>query len=370
MMKRFIMRQRAPTRGSGVTLKQVAQRADCTVSVASTVLNSARGSTRVSTDLRERVERCAAELGYVGNYHAQALRVGRSYTVGLLFGTVEASLRHSRFFLSIMEGVDRQVRSQGSDLLLIGPSSSESDLERGLRYLQQGRIDALVIPGMIYAYWMPQVATLDSRIVVALPPDTANHPYVTVDLAPGIHEAIQHLAEQGHQRLLWIGPSAKDSDAAFRESLVRTTAAESGLEVCSLRQSLTLENGEGTEAQIAAAHASIADYLLQTYFYNDALPTAIIAYNEILGIGVCAALAEAGLRVPDDLSVIAFDDIVADVVYPPMTVVSLRLQEIGAAAARLALEMAESASAAQPLPAPLPARLIVRSSTAPPRRKP
>lgn len=356
-------RQAQPRSPVVTTLRQVAQRAGCAVSAVSTVLNGARGSTGVSAAVRQRIEQCAQELGYEANYHAQALRAGRAATIGLLLGPGDGATVHARFFAPIMAGVEAGVRQAGSDLLLVGPSETESELDRGLRYCRQGRVDALVIPGLVYHGQLERIARAAAPIAVALAQAPPGHPMVSIAEGAGVRQAMEHLAEWEHREVVWLGLSVAGAERSpDRAALVQALAATTGL-AC---RTVTIPIGGPDElleiaGWVDAAHARFAAHL-----QAEGPPSAVIAYNELCALGVYAALAEARLRVPEDVSVIGFDDITANVALPPMTVVSLQLREVGLAAADLALELASGPGARPRLAGrdlPVPTQLVVRRST-------
>ncbi|HSV72458.1 MAG TPA: LacI family DNA-binding transcriptional regulator [Chthonomonadales bacterium] len=351
---------------NGVTLRRIAQRAGCAVSVVSTVLNGARGNTGVSDDLRRRVQRCAEELDYEANYHARALRVGRAATIGLVYQPGDGSALHERFFTPLMAGVEQAVRAAGSDLLVVGPSGDEAELDRGLHYCRQGRVDALVAPGLVYSARMQWLDSWDAPIAVALSQVPTRHPLVVIDERPGIAEAVRHLASMGHRELLWIGLATDGEERDHdRAATLRAEAEAAGLRVRRAAVDLPSDCPDEIEAWLEVAEAGALRLL-----DGSPLPTAIVAYNELVASGACAALAGRGLRVPRDVSVVGFDDITACVASPPMTVVSLGLRQVGATAAALALEMAGDPDARRRLAGQsvaVPTRLVVRRSTGPAR---
>jgi LacI family transcriptional regulator len=359
----MVMGRRLQPRAPAATLKQIAQRAGCAVSAVSTVLNGARGSTGVSAAVRQRIEQCAQELGYEANYHAQALRAGRAATIGLLLGPGAGPTVHARFFAPIMAGVEAGVRQAGSDLLLVGPSEAESELERGLRYCRQGRIDALVVPGLVYHGQMERIARADAPIAVALAQAPPGHPTVSIAEEPGIRQAMEHVAERRHREVIWLDLTVAGAERTpDRAAGVQALAATAGL-AC---RTVTIPIGNPDKLLEIAGWVDAAHACFSAHLQAEAPPTAVIAYNELCALGAYAALAEAGLRVPEDVSVIGFDDITADVALPPMTVVSLQLREVGLAAAALALALASGAGAWQRLAGQIvsvPAQLVVRSST-------
>jgi LacI family transcriptional regulator len=289
-------------------------------------------------------------------------------TLGLLLDPPTQNEIGRAFLRALSEGVEMEARHRGYDFLVLGPTAENEVFERGLAYGQEGRADALVAPGAKPAlagfdtsrFSVPLVLLTDDRHGTGLP-------WVGLDEGPGIREAVRHLAELGHRRLLWLSLEGKQGDVAPKRRDALTEAARA--EGVSLTGRL-LPAPEGAEADTFAGYIGHCRRA-----FLDALPglagsfTGIFCYNEAVGFGITAALIESGLRVPRDISVVGFDDICAHFSTPAMTVVSHMLPEIGARGAALALEMAGSGRPPAEFRGRrelVPARLVVRASTAAP----
>jgi DNA-binding LacI/PurR family transcriptional regulator len=174
---------------------------------------------------------------------------------------------------------------------------------------------------------------------------------------------MEHVAERRHREVIWLDLTVAGAERTpDRAAGVQALAATAGL-AC---RTVTIPIGNPDKLLEIAGWVDAAHACFSAHLQAEAPPTAVIAYNELCALGAYAALAEAGLRVPEDVSVIGFDDITADVALPPMTVVSLQLREVGLAAAALALALASGAGAWQRLAGQIvsvPAQLVVRSST-------
>jgi LacI family transcriptional regulator len=177
-------------------------------------------------------------------------------------------------------------------------------------------------------------------------------PCVVTDNRRGMRRAAAHLAELGHRRITYVaGPAASWADA-MRWCSLREAAAELGLQARRIGPCPpVVEGGTRAAAELARSPA-----------------TAVIAYNDLMAIGVIRALTAAGVRVPPDVSVVGFDNIfAAQLVTPALTTVAAPLHAMGYAAVRNLLAHTRGARTTSREPIRLPSRLVVRSSTAAPR---
>jgi LacI family transcriptional regulator len=349
-----------------VTLKQIADRAGCSVTAVSKALNGARGSASVGPETQSRVLRIAAELGYTPNYLARALQRGRTDTLGLVCQFGEAGLHHNDFWAPLIQGIQGRARQAQQDVLIIGADRGHDEVQRGLEQLRQRRFDALIVPALMYGFHLPDLEAADGPIVYAATTRSGAHPAVGTDEAPGIVAACRHLADLGHRRLLWLPTTVGGAllDPA-RDAAVRAAAASQGLAL-SVRavDEDQIADRHGTAGYIAGCRAQLADLAADA---GDV--TAVMAYSERVALALCAEVNAAGRRVPDDLSVIGFDDLHAHIAQPPLTVVSQRLRAVGERAAELALELAHGSRPAADYAGRvelLPSKLVVRVSTGPP----
>jgi DNA-binding LacI/PurR family transcriptional regulator len=268
-------------------LKEIAEAVGCSKSAVSAVLNQSKSTVNVSAATRARIEAAAKRLGYKPDYHAQVLAKGRASVVGLVLDDTSRLMAEGYFWAQFIAGVEDRVRRAGNDLLLIGPTSGETDLERGIRHMQRRQVDALIVPWLMYKNQLQALEKLEGPIVFAYAFEDIPFPIVSDNARPGVHAAVRHLAGLGHKRILWVGleqngqpqwPIRRDS---FREGCREVAAT--GLEWAITEQPeekfSTIENlTESARKQFAA-------------FLPRAEPfTAIVAYNELIAIGISQAL--------------------------------------------------------------------------------
>ncbi len=300
-------------------IKDVAARAGVSIATVSHVLNGTRG-TRPET--RERVLAAIEELGYSQNQAARNLARGRSSLLGLIISDIR-----NPFFPDITSGFQEQALAHSMDALVL---NTNYDAQRTLNAVR--RLVGLQVAGVavLTSQVDPAVAELLPQAGIAavyldLGRVGRNISNVVVDYEHGISEALGHLAELGHRNIGYIGgplqlPSAQLRRRAFMESAVSKGIAPARV----IDSDFTVRGG----------YQACAEMLGQ------GRPTAIMAGNDLSAIGVLHCAYDAGLRVPEELSVVGFDDIVfAEYTQPALTTVAVPRIEIGQAAFRALWQM-------------------------------
>jgi LacI family transcriptional regulator len=345
-------------------LVDVAQRAGVSICTVSKILNHEGGVRAYSDECVARVREAAQELGYRRNYHAQALQTGRSDALGMVMPSPSADyILRNGFLAAMIASLDVSTRKAGYHFVLIGPHGQQDVLDAAGQFLDEGRVDGLIVPGMV----CPDVRhtgleSSDSPIVLIDYSDKTSLPVINIDNDAGIRRAVRHVHELGHRRVLWVGPKRKVHRAvAERRSAFWDETTRRGIEA----QEQLLEHPRGREEgrpeEVAAAREAATAALR-----GDFNPTAIVCYHETMALGVYAAAYEAGLRIPDDISIVGFDDVYAQVVYPPMTVVSHMLAQVSREATLLIADMigdADAWQAARGRRIVIEPELVVRGST-------
>ncbi len=335
-----------------VTLKQIAEQAGCAVSIVSTVINGAQGNTKAGPELREKVMTIAQNLGYEVNYHAQGLRKQKASAIGLVLPP-ERQETIPNLHTQMIAGVSGMTRAKGNDLILIGPVAAERELQRGIRYVNQKRVDALIVPGLTYQPGFAELEEAGIPAVVAISRVVPNLPRVDIDYPPGIVGAAKHLVDLGHREILWLAPDI--SNIVDRGNVLGEALRDRSVE---LKQCRYPEKGRGEGDGREHAAQAFAEYL-----ESNPMPTAVVAYNELNAAGIYAYCLEHGIHIPRDLSVIGIDDVFGNLTTPPMTVISLNFYEVGRRAAALAMEL--DGKAGKNRSEFIPTRLVLRQSTGP-----
>jgi LacI family transcriptional regulator len=354
-MKPIAKAARSKRDGRGpVTMDDVARAVGVSKSSVSRALNGVRSG--VTPEVAERVLRAVEELGYVPNAIAASLKHQRTKTVGLILPDVG-----NPFFALVAAGIEAELSGAGYTLL-IANTANDHDRETSLtRTLLERQVDALLVAST--GPTGPHLRLAMDRGVHVVLLDT--HPRrlttdcVMVDNRRGAGDATRHLLSLGHTDIGVVsGLLANDSSAAERLDGVKRALAAAGLK---LRPRRCVSGDYG----MASAERGTKELLA-----SRDRPTALFVTNNLMTIGALRAIAELGLLVPDDLSLVGFDDMDwYPVANPPITAVAQPAYEIGAQAARRLLLRIRSRRQLKPEKILLPTELIVRASTAPPRER-
>jgi len=336
--------------GNGdATLEAVALKAGVSRATVSRVVN---GSTRVDPDTRKAVERAIRQLEYIPNRAARSLVTRRTDSVGLVIPEPTTRLFGDPFFPGLIRGINAVLREVDQILVLLTPESVQD--ERHLeRYLTSGHLDGAMLvslhgedplPGLLRERGVPVV--VGGRPGASNPVDS-----VDVDNVQGARHAVRHLIGLGRRRILTItGPrdmtAAQDRVAGYREAL-----AEAGI---TPDASLELEGQFDQATARDVVERAIAG---QTRF------DAVFAQSDAMALGAMSAIRRAGMRVPEDVAVVGFDDsALALSSDPPLTSVRQPIEEMGREMARALLAQVGH-SRPVPRSVVLATELIVRGSS-------
>jgi DNA-binding LacI/PurR family transcriptional regulator len=349
-----------------ITLHDVALAAEVSVGTASKVLRHGAKRYRISESCRERVLAVSRKLGYRPNRLARSLQSGRGYAIGSLLGSLAQSLENAHLWGAMNAGMTAAALDHGYQVVSLGARCGQSPIQSGLEALDERRIDGLVVPPFsLTPALVKQLEARQAPIVLMAYPKPTRVPVVEVDDTVGVIRVVEHLISLGHWRFLWVGPGdARDYYEKRRRTAFQAVMDVQGIKAHMIGVGYSLSRLTRKEDQIEATWAklrSLPDGGLQK-------ATAVVAYNEAVALGVYAAAAELGIRIPDDLSVASFDDFYAAVAWPPLTVVSLMMDKFGALAVETILEMLSNPTAWSKLRGSrrqIPCELILRKSTGP-----
>lgn len=311
-----------------VTLTDVARRANLSPSAVSFVLNGREG-TRLSEDARERALAAAEDLGYRPNVAARSLRTQKTATIALISDTVATT----RFAGGMIRGALDAARAQ-DHVLLIAETQGDDDLE-------QHAIEAMLdrqVDGIVYAAMYSRRVTVPRPLLthptVLLNAASAHQlPAVLPDEESAAYAVATELLEQGHRRIALIGRN----QATERDSRVSLAA---GLRMRGVRKALAehgvrLAGSEPTEDwEVPWGYDGMARLL-----DSRTRPTGVICMNDRLAFGAYNAVAEAGLSIPEDVSIVSFDDDpIATWLRPGLTTAALPHEAMGRLAVELLLD--------------------------------
>jgi DNA-binding LacI/PurR family transcriptional regulator len=280
---------------------------------ASTVSRAFSNPGRVSDATRARVLAVAEELGYVPNPHARALPSGEHRTVAMVLSDIT-----NPHFFELIRGAEQRAKAAGTTLVIVNGEESpriELDQIRGLA----PSVDGFVLASSR----LPDqelLALAERHRIVLLNRELQGLSGVSLDTASGCRQILEHLASLGHEGLTYCAGPPSSWMGAARWAALSAGAEEHGLTARRV----------GPYTPTVASGGAAADGALRSDI------TALIAHNDLLAIGIMRRLAQRGIKVPDDISVIGFDDIfAAGFVHPTLTT----LGGPGAHAGRLAVEL-------------------------------
>ncbi len=331
------------------TISDVAKLAGVSAMTVSRVINN---SGYISRETRSRVEAAIAELAYVPNALGRQLRSKQTKMLALVLSDIM-----NPFFTTIARGVEDVAGARGFSVMFCNTDESETKEAQYLLMLVQRQVDGvLLVPAsgsgkslrMLSSHKMP-VVVLDRRI------QSRHVDSVRSDSEAGAHTLTEHLIGLGHRRIAVLTGRRSVSTSVDRVAGCRRALLDAGL---GLDDDL-VRFGEYNQVD---GHR-IAQEILAVY----PRPTAIFAANNFIAIGAMRALREAGLRVPEDMSIVAFDDLPAAWMSDPfMTVVDQPAYEIGRRAAELILSRLEGTISGAGREVVLQSELIVRRSSGTP----
>ncbi|MDE3189057.1 MAG: LacI family DNA-binding transcriptional regulator [Acidobacteriota bacterium] len=334
-----------------VSIRDVALRAGVSIATVSRTVNRIP---TVNPELAERVWKAIEEVGYLPNTQARALVSGRSHMLGLIVSEIT-----NPFFPELIQEFESLAVAQGYEVLIGSTNYDPARTESLMRRLLQRNVDGVAV--MTFGIEEDLVQKLVERefplVFVDAGPDLPNIHVLKVDYAEGIRQGVQHLAALGHRSIAFIsGPLSQRSPKARREAFLKSMA-ELGLRV---PPEHLVEGNHTMEGGIVAMEKLIA---------LDTLPTAVMCSNDMTAIGALHALFRTTLKVPEDISVVGFDDIhLAQFMLPPLTTVQMSCKALAAAAVEaLRAGIEPDHSKARRKEWPIPTRLVVRQSTAFPR---
>jgi LacI family transcriptional regulator len=332
-----------------VNITDVAQRAGVSISTVSRVLNNSDYPIRPET--RQKVLEAIEELRFRPNDVARSLLLKQTHTIGLIVPDIS-----NPYYPELSLGVEATASEHGYAVIFCNTSRRPEKVEYYLDVLLQKRADGIIIAGGGTDLTQISQGTLRSDTKIAL---VGKHhlpfPSVQVDNFGAAREITSHLLHLGHRHIAFIsGPpnltSVQDRLAGYKASLEERGISEDNRLIC--------EGDFGAESGYSATLSLLR---------GEPTPTAIFAANDRMAISAMAAAADVGLRVPNDLTVVGFDDIItASLVRPSLTTVALPAYEIGASAMRLMLRLLEGEEC--PKTVWLPTQLVIRQSSGPPPR--
>jgi LacI family transcriptional regulator len=350
------------------TLKDVASQAGVSTATVARVLHN-RGY--VAQETREVVEAALAQTGYHINAIAQGLRRQRTYTVG----HVLHSIIPNQFFAAVAEGVEEVSSSHDCGVLIVTTHGDPVRERNAVETLIQRRVDAIVFTTATHADNVRLAIEAEIPVVQVERKTSVETLSVTGDNFGGAYAATDHLVSLGHRHIGFIGvdpaaiggrPISPTSPDVEQERISGYLEALRARNVPIDDTTILLESGYITESDAPRNRG----YLPMTRLLDlPSPPTAVFVTFDLLAAGALQAIYERMLRIPEDVSIVGFDDTYAPYLTPPLTAVRNPMLEMGRLAAKLIFQQLEARDVAvADTDRRLPMELIVRGSTAPPGR--
>src|ERR1700761_9277434 len=318
------------TKEPRVTLKTLAEHLNLTAGTISAALNDSAAARAIPEHTKRRILKAARELNYKPNYFARSLRLQRTYTIGVIaeqigdpYGAaiitgIEEYLRNSQYlFLTMIHRHDQRILQSYSQLLLARGVEGFITVDTSIQ--EKTPLPTVAVAGHRHLPGVTNI-TIDHRIAARL--------------------ALTHLMEHGHRDIAFLKGQKDSSDSKTRWAAICDVAKELGVR---LQSALTVQ----IETDLATPELGYpaAKVLLARKKHF----TALFAYNDISAIGAIQAFHEAGLRVPEDVSVVGFDNIpLATIFKPELTTISQPLLRMGQMAAKTIIEQIEKAAQYKP----------------------
>lgn len=321
-LRKLTHARRMSTSNGGAKLRDIAEILGCSVA---TVSNAINGRGRMSEEMRLQILEKCAELNFVPNSAGRSLRLQRTDAVGVIYAPSFAELFGNVFYARIMEGLAETFAEAGLDLVL----GNRRDPDGMPSIVRQGKVDALVVLAGVFTAadyevlrHCPVPLCIVDGYVRSFDADS-----LTSDGFGGGHQVAEYLYQQGHRHVVMT---------AYRSPLYNIEQRIAGF-FCGLR-SCGMKASE-VESLIRVDHDHEAAEALIRRLKAPNPPTAVFAVNDTMALHLMDALDQAGFRIPEDISVVGFDDDPAAVrARPSLTTVALKKRDIGAVSAQLVLE--------------------------------
>jgi len=330
-----------------VNLRELAEHLGLSVATVSLVMNRSPAAKSIPHHTQARVRAAARELNYRPNVMARMLRQQRSFTIGVIVPEISEG-----YAALVLSGIEDLLLQEGYFYFVVSHRHRNDLIDEYPRLLQQRAVEGLILVDTLSqaGVSVPIVAVSGHRHLPGVTNISLNH-------SRAARLALDHLSSLGHRRIAFIKGHVFSSDTEIRWKAVRAAAHELGLTV---DDKLTVQLQ--SESPTPQPGYDMTCKLLQT-----ALPfTALFAFNDISALGAIRALREAGRRVPEDVSVIGFDDIQSAAYQNPgLTTIRQPLREMGMTAAEtLVRRISAPKNADYPKNIVVEPELIVRGSTA------
>ena len=332
------------------TIKDIAKTAGVSVTTVSRALN---GYSDVSEKTRQKILRIAEELNYSPNTLARSLVMNKSKTIGLLVSGLDQANVKDNFTFQVLSGVNRYISKTDYDLILFSTTSTKQREKTYSQLCRERKVDGVIMQGIrTDDPYLQEVVESDIPCVLIDIPITSNTVgYITTDNIKGAKIAVQHLIELGHTNIALMN--------GYEYAFVSQLRLEGYLEA--MQEANLPVNAEWiVDGQF---QEEIAEQEAIKLLIKHPQITAIFCASDLMALGVIKGAKQLGRRVPEDLSIVGFDDIIlASYSTPPLTTIAQNVFQMGYEAAKMLVNMLDGET--KPKVVTLETDLVVRESTA------
>lgn len=317
----------------------------------SLVLNDAPGVRAIPQGTRDRVKAAAAKFDYLPSFYARSLRKRQTYSIGVLVPELNDS-----YATQVLAGMEEVLIEEGYFYLTASHRRKPDLIEEYPRLLMERSVEGFILIDTVLQHKLRLPA-----VVVAGHRDIEGVTNVVLDQRRAAELTLQHLYQLGHRNIAFMRGGSHSSDADDRWNCLRAVSSKLNI---GMPPELTVQ----LKSRVSTPELGFEP---TCELLNRKVPfTAIVCFDDVAAIGAIRAIHEHGLRVPQDISVVGFDDIQSAAFYnPSITTIRQPLLQMGALAARILLQRVRGQT---DVPAALPVlpELVIRESTCPPREKP
>lgn len=333
--------------GQPISLKTLGEYLNLSPATISLVLNNAPGVRSIPQETRDRVTEAAAKFDYRPSFYARSLRKRQTFTVGVLVPELS-----DNYTTQILTGIEEFLIDEGYFYLTASHRRQPDLIDDYPRLFMERSVEGFLLIDTILekSLSLPVVAVAGHRKIEGVT-------NVVLDQKRAAELALRHLYQLGHRKIAFMRGGSHSSDADDRWECLMAVAQDLGLVV---------EPGLTVQLQLGPSTPELGFGPTEELLKRGNSFTALVCYNDVSAIGAIRALKNHGLNVPEDVSVIGFDDIqVAAFHNPSLTTIRQPLNEMGAVAARILLQRIRG-QASFPDAVPIHPELVVRESTCAP----
>lgn len=336
------------------TIKDIARHAGVSHTTVSRALHN---SPLISPETTHRIQKIAAEMGYRPSFAARSLKTNRSQAIGVILSHIA-----DPFFSEILQGVDDVAQAYGYSLFIAAAQHDPHREKTIVQSMREHSVDGVILCSPHFSTEQNQELQSYNIPIVAINNQSEDDYCYSIyhDDVDGGRQAGEYLVKLGHIRIAYLGDAS--SGRTTRERLSGFQQVMRAYDIPVRDEYIHQVNGYS-----AAQGQQAVDYFLGLPIR----PTALICYNDMMAVGVLKGFTQAGLRVPEDISITGFDNILfSDLTNPTLTTIDQPKRFLGAEAARIMmaqLSIPASSRQSAPLIRRLKGTLIVRQSTCPPQ---